>query len=150
MFPKQNMHWCKRWSGFLIFDEDWADFLTRTEQTFFAADWADFFCCGLSRLFWRGLSRLFVLMTTEQTFLMSKANWLLFFISNGNPKEILMQAHLACTAQAAGAFHSTKVGIYINEFWHLDLKCHYLHNYPIKGCMHMLLVNYDPNVINFY
>ena len=58
--------------------------------------------------------------------------------------------HVACTAQAADAFQSMKVGNYINEFWWLIRKCHYLSHYIMNHCIHMVFENYISNVINAY
>ena len=58
--------------------------------------------------------------------------------------------HVACTAQAADVFQSTKVGNYINEFWWLIKKCHYLLHYIVNQCIHMVFENYISTVINDY
>ena len=124
---------------FDFFAADWADFLMRTEetflmpteQTFFDADWVDF---------WQYSTSLPIQLSghcCDNGDDKPKANWLLFLISNGNPKKVFLQAQLACTAQAADTFQSMKVGIQFNEFWWLIKMCHYLRDYVMKWCMHI-------------
>ena len=69
---------------------------------------------------------------------------------NGNPCLPPLENSLPCMAWVAWVDQSGTLCKCFIDSWHLDLRCHYLLNYPINCCMHILFQHYISTVIDEY
>ena len=69
---------------------------------------------------------------------------------NGNPCLPPLENSLPCMAWVAWEDQSSTLWKCFIDSWHLDLRCHYLLNYPMNCCMHILFQHYIFTVIDEY
>ena len=69
---------------------------------------------------------------------------------NGNPCLPPLENSLPCMAWLAWVDQSGTLWKCFIDSWHLDLRCHYLLNYPMNCCMHILFQHYISTVIDEY